>query len=432
MARHRTDLNSLWRAVEQAGTIEAYVEAQLRERGFVVERRETEQMSPRELEAYKKSLREEAAERRRLRQEAWRAYKANHIVHLGEGVYWNDADDWDKWDLENAEERAAANELPPLDKPKQLAEALSMSVADLRWLTFHRDAAENVHYRPFTLAKRDGSQRQIWAPMPRLKAAQRWILREILEKLPIHGAVHGFLPGRSILSNAHVHTDSQIILKMDIKDFFPTITFSRVRGVFRRAGYRKQISTLLAMLCTEAPREVVEQDGKTYYVALGQRCLPQGAPTSPAITNTLCRRMDHRLSGLARKLGWRYTRYADDLTFSLPHSHKGPPRLGTLLGTVTRIVQQEGFAIHAKKTRVARSGSRQTVTGLVVNGDGLPRVPRKLRRELRAAIHNLRQGKPLEPGDTPERLAGYAAYIAMTDPALGRKMLEAIGVPAAK
>ncbi len=427
MARQRTDLVTLWRAVEQAGTVQAYVDSQLRERGFVVERRETEGMSQRELDAYKKSLREEAAERRRLSQEAWRAYKANHIVHLGEGVYWNDADDWDKWDLEHAEERAAANELPPLDKPKQLADALGLSVADLRWMAYHRDAAEMLHYRPFTIAKRDGTERQIWAPMPKLKAAQRWILREILEKLPVHGAAHGFLPGRSILSNAQAHANPEIVLKMDIRNFFPTVTYARVRGVFRRAGYRKQIATLLALLCTESPREIVEQDGKTYYVALSQRCLPQGAPTSPAITNTLCLRMDYRLSGLAKKLGWRYTRYADDLTFSLPREHQGAPRLGTLLGSTTRIVTEEGFAIHSEKTRVARTGSRQTVTGLVVNEDLPPRVPRRLRRELRAAIHNLRSGKPLQPGDTPDRLAGYAAYIYMTDPELGRQMLEALG-----
>src|SRR5690606_23299294 len=180
------------------------------------------------------------------------------------------------------------------------------------------------------------------------------------------------------------------VLKMDIRNFFPTVTFPRVRGVFRRAGYRKQIATLLALLCTEAPREIVKLDDKTYYVALSQRCLPQGAPTSPAITNTLCLRMDYRLSGLARKLGWRYTRYADDLTFSLPNGHQDPPQLGKLIGSVTRIVAAEGFSIHPEKTRVARKGSRQTVTGLVVNGAMPPRVPRRLRRELRAAIHNLR------------------------------------------
>ncbi len=427
MARQRTDLMSLWRAVEQAGSIDNYVEAQLRERGFIIARRETDSMSPRELEAYKKSLREEAAERRRMRSEAWSAYKANHIVHLGEGVYWNDADDWDKWDLDHAEERAAANELPPLDKPKQLAEALGLTVKELRWMAYHRDVTEMIHYRPFTIAKRDGSPRQIWAPLPKLKAAQRWILREIVEKLPVHGAAHGFLPGRSILTNAQVHRDSQIVLKMDLKDFFPTVTFSRVRGVFRRAGYRKQIATLLALICTEAPREIVERQGKTLYVALSQRCLPQGAPTSPAITNTLCLRLDYRLSGLASKLGWRYTRYADDLTFSLPSEHSAAPRQGALLGLTTRIVEAEGFAIHQDKTRVARSGARQTVTGLVVNGPEAPRVPRRLRRELRAALHNLKAGKPLLEGDTPQRLAGFAAFLYMTNPQLGAEMLETLG-----
>ena len=211
---------------------------------------------------------------------------------------------------------------------------------------------------------------------------------------------------------------------MDVKEFFPTVTLRRVRGVFRRAGYRDGISTLLALICTEAPREIVQVDGKTYYVSLGPRCLPQGAPTSPAITNALCLRLDRRLAGLAKKLGWRYTRYADDMTFSLSADHKGQPRLGALLGCVRRVVQAEGFAVNDEKTRVHRTGGRQSVTGLVVNGEGQPRAPRKLRRELRAAIHNLRNGKPLKEGESVARLAGYAAYVYMTDPRLGKKMLE--------
>src|SRR5262249_4135347 len=155
--------------------------------------------------------------------------------------------------------------------------------------------------------------------------------------------------------------------------------------IFRKAGYREQIATLLALLCTESPREVAQLEGQTYYVALGPRCLPQGAPTSPGLTNTLCLRLDRRIAGLAQRLGWRYTRYADDMTFSLPDGHKGKPNLGALLGLVRRIVEAEGFQVHPDKTRVARKGGRQQVTGLVVNGDGAPRVPRKLRRQLRAA-----------------------------------------------
>jgi hypothetical protein len=420
------DLVALWRTIAQVGGIEGYVTAQLKERGLFVERRDTKEMSEQELAAYKKALRAEAEEKKKLKREAWQAYKANHIVHLGEGIYWNDAAQKDKWDLPHAEERAAENELPPLDSPQQLAEALGLTVVQLRWLAYHCEAATRIHYYRFTIPKRDGSGRPIWAPLPKLKAAQHWILQNIVEKLLVHGAVHGFLPGRSIVTNAAIHTNAKIIVKMDIKEFFPTVTLARVRGVFRKAGYREQIATLLALLCTEAPREIVPHEGKDYYVALGPRCLPQGAPTSPALTNTLCLRLDQRINGLAKRLGWRYTRYADDLTFSLPADHQGKPKLGALLGLVKRIVEAEGFTIHPDKTRVARQGGRQKVTGLVVNGNQKPRVPRKLKRQLRAALHNMKNGKPLREGDSAARLAGYAAYVYMSDQKLGAKLLAAM------
>jgi RNA-directed DNA polymerase len=290
-------------------------------------------------------------------------------------------------------------------------------------MAYHRDAATSLHYVRFTIPKRDGTERPIWAPKKRLKAAQRWILHNIVERLPVHGAAQGFLVGRSILSNARVHENPKILLKMDIKEFFPTVTWKRVKGVFRRAGYRDGISTLLALICTEAPREIVTVEGKTYYVSLGPRCLPQGAPTSPSITNALCLRLDRRLAGLAKKYGWRYTRYADDLTFSLPIDHKGPPKTGAMMGCVKRIVEGEGFEIKDEKTRLHRTGGRQSVTGLVVNGDAAPRTPRKLRRQLRSAIHKLKTGKPLKEGESLARLTGYAAFVHMSNPELGRKML---------
>jgi hypothetical protein len=419
-------LLDLWRAIGQAGGVNAYVQQELRSRGFLLERKKTDTMSKAELSAYKKSLKDEAAERRRLKRETWLAYRETHVVHLGEGegLFWSDELDFDKWDHPAAEERAAENDLPPIDKPEKLAEALGLSIPELRWLAFHRDAAESIHYRRFTIPKRDGSERAIWAPMPKLKAAQRWILEHVVERLPVHGKSHGFLAGRSIATNAAAHVASKIILKVDLKDFFPTITFRRAKGIFRKAGYRDQVATLMALICTEAPREIVERDGKTYYVALGPRCLPQGAPTSPALTNTLCLRLDRRLTALATKLGWRYTRYADDLTFSLPDTSKGKPRLGALLGSIGRVATDEGFQVHPKKTRITRSGSRQKVTGLVVNGSGAPRVPREMKREIRAAIHNASHGKPLKAGDSVARLSGYAAYIYMTDPLLGAKLLK--------
>jgi len=417
----------LWRNIIQAGGIDAYITQELKAHGYLVKRRDTDEMRPHELDAYKKSLKAEAAEKRRLKKVAWEAYRAHHIVHLGDNVYWNDAADYDKWDLENAAVRRADNALPTLDTPQQLAEALALTVAELRWLAYHREAAKRIHYRWFTIAKRDGSARPIWAPMPKLKAVQQWILREIVEKLLMHGAAHGFVAGHSTLTNANVHVRSNILLKMDLKDFFPSITLPRVKGVFRKAGYQEQIATLLALLCTEAPREIVEYAGETYYIAMGARCLPQGAPTSPALTNALCLRLDQRLQGLADKNDWRYSRYADDLTFSAALGNDAAAPLSRLLGTITRIVNAEGFIINNKKTRVLRPSAQQKVTGFIVNGDEhAPRVPRHLKRQLRAAIHNLQQGKPLPAGETIQRLRGYAAYIAMSDPALGHQMLIAL------
>ncbi len=417
-----TRLLDLWQRVEQAGGRDKFIQAQLKEKGYLVERKPTDKMSKADLERYKKTLKEEAAQRRALAKESWLAYKASHLVHLGESVFWNDDLNHDRWDLADAEERQAENELPRLDKPKQLAEALGVTLAELRVLAYHRDAAQKLNYYRFTIPKRDGSRRAIWAPHRRLKAAQRWILRDIVERLPVHGAAHGFLSGRSIASNAEVHGNAKIVVKVDLKDFFPTVTYPRVKGVFRKAGYREQIATLLALLCTEAPRQVSEVDGKTYFLALGPRCLPQGAPTSPGLTNTLCLRLDRRLDGAARKLGWRYTRYADDLTFSLPNGHKGAPLLGKLLGCISAIAVAEGFVVHPDKTRVSRSGGRQRVTGLVVNGTTGPRVPRTVKRQVRAALHNLGHGKPLRDGETLSSLAGMIAYITMTDRKLGQKL----------
>jgi len=417
---------ALWKRIEAAGGLDAYITQQMTRRGLLVERKPTEGMNAKKLAAYKSALATEAEAKRKLQQEAWQAYRQSHILHLGDGIYWTEEPSDDKWDLERAPEWLAENGLPVLDKPEKLAEALKLTLPELRWLAYHREAAKKIHYRRFTIPKRDGRERPIWAPLPKLKAAQRWILREIVEKLPVHGAAHGFLAQRSIATNADVHRDAKIVLKLDLHDFFPTVTWRRVKGIFRKAGYPEGIATLLALLCTEAPREVVEHEGTTYYVALSERCLPQGAPTSPGLTNTLCLRLDQRLSGVAHKLGWRYTRYADDLTFSLPNSHRDQPRLGGLLGQARRVIEAEGFQVRHDKTRILRSGGRQTVTGLVVNGPGPARTSRELQRTLRAALHRLEKGQPLPAGTTLAQLQGYAAYIHMTQPDKGSALLAAL------
>jgi retron-type reverse transcriptase len=415
----------LWREIELAGGVQRYVQQQMVSKGYVVTRRPTDNMSAKALEQYKKELKAEATEQRKIKHSAWQAYRSQHMVHLGTGIYWSDDSSADRWDLANAEKRLLDNQLPQLHTVKQLAEALTLSIGHLRSLCYHRDAALSTHYQRFEIAKRRGGMREIWAPTPALKHAQRWILHHMLDQMLVHGAAHGFMAGRSIATHAAEHRNSQLLVKVDIKDFFPSVSWRRIKGVFRHAGYHEQVSTLLALLCTESPRQVVQHDGKTYYVALGERCLPQGAPTSPALTNILCLRLDRRLTGIAHTLGWRYSRYADDLTFSFPMGQDNP-QIGHVLGSLQRILTEEGFKLHPDKTHIVRTGARQDITGLVVNGDHAPRVSREKKRQLRAAIHNAKHGKPLPEGESLQRMQGYAAFIAMTDPTLGKQMLAEI------
>jgi hypothetical protein len=433
-----------WADVAAKGGIREWVDAELDRLGLA-DPGVPSGMSDAEKKLYKAKRAEERRVRRELYKKAWNAYKRAHIVHLGPGVFWHDTADVDRFDTDDPERKRQENALPALPGVDALAKALDTTVPRLRWLAYHRDVDSGTHYHRWLVPKRDGSPRLISAPKPDLKRVQRWIAREITEHLPVHGAAHGFVIGRSIATNATVHATARIVVKLDIKGFYPTVTTRRVKGLLRRAGLGEQVATLLALLVTESPREEVVTHGRTYYVATGPRSLPQGAPTSPSITNALCLRLDCRLSGLARKLGCRYTRYADDLTFSWHGGERprapapgGPaseperperPAIGALLRAVRRIVQSEGFEIHTKKTRVMRKGARQKVTGLIVNTApaGVPsvRVPRKTVRELRAAIKNRELGRAGK-GESLEQLKGLAAYVMMLDQARGRAFMDRI------
>ncbi|MBK9030617.1 MAG: RNA-directed DNA polymerase [Myxococcales bacterium] len=421
-----------WAEVAAAGGIRPWVDAALARQGLA-DPGVPSSMSDGEKKAYKARREEERRVRRELFRVAWAAYKAVHIVHVGAGVWWHDTPDVDRFDAAEPERKRADADLPALPDVEALAKALGLSIARLRWLSYHREVDTGTHYQRWTVPKRDGGVRPITAPKPTLKAAQRWIARSITEHLPVHGAAHGFLPGRSIATNAVVHAGAKIIVKLDIEGFYPTVTYRRVKGLLRKgAGLGEQVATLLALMATEAPREELLVRGRTCYVATGPRALPQGAPTSPSITNALCLRLDGRLTGLARSLGCRYTRYADDMTFSWHGGAAGQAdrtnAIGKLLRAVEMIVAAEGFTIKRTKTRVMRGGGRQQVTGLVVNqADGRPpaRVPRATQRNLRAAIKNRELGRPGR-GESIEALRGMAAFVMMTDPARGRAFMARI------
>lgn len=425
-----------WKAIAEAGGIDAWVSAELTARGAVATG-DPKAMSDRERAQWKERKKVEARERRSLRRLAWEAYLATHINHLGAGVHFRDRAGPDSFDAPGLSERARSRGLPDLPGAGELASALGLTIPRLRWLAYHREVDTGTHYRRWLIPKRDGSARTISSPKRDLMRAQRWALRNLFEKLPVHAAAHGFLASRSIVTNAAAHAGADTIVKVDIKDFFPTITWRRVRGLLRKAGVAEGPATLVALLSTEAPREVVQFRGQTLHVATGPRVLPQGAPTSPAITNAICLRLDRRVSGLARKLGFRYTRYADDLTLSfrapvapgLAGAARPRAPVGAMLRGIREILSSEGFRLHPSKTVVMREGSRQKVTGLVVNraGEAVPaaRVPRERVRALRAAIRNRELGRPGK-GETLAQLKGLAAFVYMTDPVRGRAFLGRI------
>jgi retron-type reverse transcriptase len=358
-------------------------------------------------------------ERQKLRRAAWDRERAGTVVHAGPGV---------SAGLQGTQsdvEALARRGLPILHTSRDLAEQIGIELKALRWLTYHRRGAAVVHYHRYEISKKTGGVRCISAPKPALAAAQRWVLDRILRRLEPEPQAHGFVPGRSIVTNATPHAGKAVVMNLDVKDFFPSITFRRVKGLFHKVGYGEHVATMLALLCTEPPRVPVELDGKTYHVALGSRVLPQGACTSPAITNALCRRLDRRLAGLARRHDFAYTRYADDLTFSGDH----PRAVGRLLRSIRSIVTAEGLVEHPRKTRVMRRSGRQEVTGLTVNER--PALARKELRTLRAILHNAarsglesqnRDGRP----DFAAHLRGRVEYACMVDPGRAPELRAAL------
>jgi len=248
--------------------------------------------------------------------------------------------------------------------PEHLAHLLGLGQERLESLARTADR----RYYSYAIPKRDGSDRVINAPHPELKSVQRALLDNLLGFAPLSASAEGFRRDRSILTNGQRHIGKKVVVKLDVKDFFPSITAERIFGLFLSMGYPRSVAKLLT--------------GLTTY----KGALPTGAPTSPVLSNLVCRRLDKRLSGVGGKMGFDYSRYADDLTFSSQN-----PEMVQLLPFLQEIIAEEGFEVKKPKTRIQRSGGQQKVTGIVVNCR--PNIARKDIRTLRAIIHNCRTGK---------------------------------------
>ena len=223
--------------------------------------------------------------------------------------------------------------IPQLLTRSDVAKLLGIPLERLNWWIWVR---RGIKYHHFEIARKNGGSRPIRAPIKPIKDLQRQLAEVLSSSYVAPAHVHGFVPRRSPLSNARPHRRQRWLLRLDIADFFPSINFGRVRGMFMAFPfeYPADVATLLAQLCCH------------------ENQLPQGAPTSPIVSNYICRRLDTQLAHLARSERCYYTRYADDLCFSTDR-RSFPPSLGRIDGgtsvagpTVSAVILNNGFMLN--------------------------------------------------------------------------------------
>ena len=267
-----------------------------------------------------------------------------------------------------------------LSSVADLASFWELPASQINYYAFHSEKAES--YQTFSIPRRSGGTRRIEQPSKTLRYIQR-ILHESMTKVyGAHPSVHGFVAGRSIVTNARNHLGRRFVLNIDLADFFPSISRQRVYGRLRAEPYslHSTVANAIASLSTNS---------------YGQ--LPQGSPSSPVIANIITAGMDADLAQLCGQLNCWYTRYADDITISTSRSEMSPriARYPNALGTgqvivgddLATIIEKHGFKLNDRKSRLQSYWTRQTCTGLIVNGDR-PSLPRPFIRNLRSLIHH--------------------------------------------
>ncbi|MFX1353472.1 MAG: reverse transcriptase family protein [Promethearchaeota archaeon] len=269
-------------------------------------------------------------------------------------------------------------------------------------------------YNTFFITKKSGGRREIITPTPELKQIQLKILREILEKVKPSEFAHGFTKERSIVSNAKEHLKSLITYHIDLVDFFPSIKLYKVCKVFMNIGYSEYISHLFGLLCTFLPKYDYGIQDKTLLNLYKAAFLPQGACTSPIISNLVCDQLDKELSEFARGYGLRYTRYADDITFS---SQSKRYITTNLIKKIHSVIKAHGFSINRKKERLSYNRNFQRVTGINVQ-NSQPSLPRRWIKNLRSALYHLKNDyKYLDDSvmEIMKNIEGRCAYALMVN-----------------
>lgn len=279
-----------------------------------------------------------------------------------------------------------------------------LSEANSQQLSFYISNKEKA-YAHFSIPKKTGGTRNIDAPSFALKEIQRWILTNILSKLNPGPFSHGFIKNRSIVTNAKIHVKQELVLGIDLKDFFPSIKFNRIFGFFKSLGYNQNVSKVLTELCTY------------------ELHLPQGSPASPMLSNLIAWHLDIELAHFCKINDLKFSRYADDITIS------GSRNLPIHVETIKKIIEKNGFEINDKKTRILGRGRRQIVTGLNVNDK--TSISREKKRKIRSIVHNIAIYGPIVANkfDDPyfmQRIYGYLNFGNMVEPDFFSPLLQEI------
>lgn len=217
-------------------------------------------------------------------------------------------------------------------------------------------------YRTFAIPKKRGGKRDISTPYPSLAVIQTWIKENILDKIETHNNCYSYVKGRSILDNANVHVSNKCHYKLDLENFFSNIKINRIISIFTYCGYSYKVSYYLARICTL------------------DESLPQGAITSPQLSNIVCKRLDARISRFAKNKLLSYTRYADDITLSGASLKDSSRRF------IKHIIRSEGFIINKKKEILLTDNNKKIITGISI-GSGKATVQRNYKRELKSDVY---------------------------------------------
>lgn len=323
--------------------------------------------------------------------------------------------------LESYSETLLEKGLPVIFSPQHWSLMMGQDYKDIQKILNARESS----YIEFGIKKRLGGVRYIRAPKNEIKSIQYWIKEFILDKLTFPDYVTAYQKGRSIITNATPHIKQELIIKFDLKNYFDSITQYKVYGLFRLIGYNKAVSIDLAKACCVQPSKKTE--GLLIETSIGNDemlgVLPQGAPTSPAISNLAAFRLDIRLNEYAKKNGYKYTRYADDLTFSGLISFKLKRSI------IKRIIEEEKFKLNERKGSYRLRSNRQLVTGLNVN-DGVT-ISKKMRKKIETHLHNCLRFGPYAhlkaigldyKTNYKEWLLGHILFIKSVHPRQGDEM----------